>query len=139
MKKVCLMILMSVNSYFAFPAIESVYTLSDKSFNDTIKLISQGQSATFHLKGEPKPIEIKFLKVIQDSRCPEGAECIWQGNIIIEVLVDKTLPFILIYGQSPVYYKNFQIRFINAFPNPKLETEIKPEDYKVSIEVILIN
>jgi hypothetical protein len=30
-------------------------------------------------------LKIKFLSVEEDSRCPEGANCIWAGNVKIKI------------------------------------------------------
>ena len=32
-------------------------------------------------------LKIKFLSVEEDSRCPEGAQCIWAGNAKIKISV----------------------------------------------------
>jgi hypothetical protein len=34
-------------------------------------------------------ISIKFVEVIEDSRCPEDANCIWAGNAKIKVTVSR--------------------------------------------------
>jgi len=50
------------------------------SFGKTFKLTS-GQNALF----EEEKLNVKFLKVVEDSRCPEGAQCIWAGRLIIRI------------------------------------------------------
>jgi hypothetical protein len=34
-------------------------------------------------------LKIKFVSVVEDSRCPEGVNCIWAGNAKIKVLIDN--------------------------------------------------
>lgn len=34
-------------------------------------------------------LTIKFVSVVEDSRCPLGAQCIWAGNAKIKVAVSK--------------------------------------------------
>jgi len=48
----------------------------------------------FHLKvnqtaSEPENIKVKFLNVTDDSRCPSGVACIWQGKSTVAVNVIK--------------------------------------------------
>ncbi|NSW77358.1 MAG: hypothetical protein HPY68_11410 [Candidatus Atribacteria bacterium] len=39
----------------------------------------QGETVTF----EGSELSIWFVKVIEDSRCPEGAICLWEGRMVI--------------------------------------------------------
>ncbi|MGB3543376.1 hypothetical protein [Rubrivirga sp.] len=32
--------------------------------------------------------EVRFLEVVEDSRCPDGAECVWAGKARVRVAVD---------------------------------------------------
>lgn len=34
-------------------------------------------------------LKIKFVSVVEDSRCPEGVNCIWAGNAKIKVLISN--------------------------------------------------
>jgi hypothetical protein len=42
-----------------------------------------GQSAS--IKGEE--LQIKFLEVVADSRCPRGVTCIWEGEVSCMVTI----------------------------------------------------
>ena len=39
--------------------------------------------------GKKSKIKIKFVSVVEDSRCPEGVNCIWAGNAKIKVLISN--------------------------------------------------
>ncbi|AMA50449.1 MULTISPECIES: hypothetical protein [Flavobacterium] len=43
--------------------------------------ISQIDQKLNHTKGK----EIVLQKVLNDSRCPEGVQCIWEGEVVIQV------------------------------------------------------
>lgn len=35
------------------------------------------------------PVKIKFVQVLEDSRCPTDVQCVWQGNAKVRVAVDS--------------------------------------------------
>lgn len=39
----------------------------------------QGETVTF----EGSELSIRFMKVIEDSRCPEGTICLWEGRMVV--------------------------------------------------------
>ena len=97
---------------------------------------------TVAIKGEP--IKVKFSEVVNDSRCPEGATCVWQGEIASTVEITyngkqytKTLvqPGL---SQAPAvdYFQEYSLSF-NIQPNPKAGSEIKPADYRMQLTVSL--
>jgi len=45
--------------------------------------LSPGQTAVI----EQGALSLTFVKVNEDSRCPEGVQCVWQGNVATALLV----------------------------------------------------
>jgi hypothetical protein len=43
--------------------------------------LKQGQWVSF----PKRPLEVAFLRVLQDTRCPKGVECIQQGDAVIQL------------------------------------------------------
>ena len=95
-------------------------------------------------KGETvvlKGVSIKFMEVIEDSRCPTGVNCIWAGRAIVKTQVtangkseEKTLTF----GETrPGEEKNtnlfsskeFAINGLTLKPYPTSESTGKDVDY----------
>lgn len=87
-------------------------------------------------------------KIITDSRCPEGLNCIWQGEaqVLVSVYKDKKLIEDVSIALSPKMvlennlwfakyskdkYKNIQA--ISLMPYPKKEVLIKPKDYYLKL------
>jgi hypothetical protein len=87
-------------------------------------------------------------EVLSDSRCPEGVNCIWAGEIkvLVSVYLDKKFikeETLTISGTNsqenrvwfaqylPAYKRN--IKSINVVPNPKEGVKIKPKDYYIRI------
>ena len=88
-------------------------------------------------------IEIKFSKVIEDSRCPTNVTCIWQGEVIIGLDIIKngkqlsTLMLTLIPGRDalPIQFSNkYSVTLIGVSPYPSGQT-IALQDYIVQLVV----
>jgi heat shock protein HslJ len=95
---------------------------------------------TVAINGEP--LKIKFNEATNDSRCPEGATCIWQGEVACTVEITyngsnntKTLvqPGLT---QSPAvdYFQDFSLSF-NVEPYPKVGSKIKSSEYRLQIAI----
>ncbi|MHC5741362.1 MAG: hypothetical protein ACYTXT_05540 [Nostoc sp.] len=89
-------------------------------------------------------IEIKFSKVIQDSRCPSNVTCIWQGQVIIGLDIIKngrqvsTLTLTLIPGRDALpiqFLDKYSVRLIEVSPYPKNGKAIALKDYIAKIVV----
>ena len=89
-------------------------------------------------------IEIKFSKVIQDSRCPSDVTCIWQGQVIIGVDIIKngqqvsTLTLTLIPGRDTLpiqFLDKYSVKLIGVSPYPNSKKPIALKDYIAKIVV----
>lgn len=91
-----------------------------------------------------KGVSVKFLEVLEDSRCPEGANCIWEGRAIVKVRVSangNSGEKILLFGAlMPGEEKNTNIYSTDAFaingltlqPYPKADSG-KEKNYELLI------
>jgi len=87
-------------------------------------------------------LEIKFVEVLEDSRCPDGATCIWEGRISCRMELVKEgeqYQMVLIQpGLSDDYveqtYQEYMLNF-KVIPYPHVDTEIKKEDYRLLLTV----
>lgn len=104
-------------------------------FYDGIGTLSVGQSGLFYLKDTTLPIELKFIRVVSDSRCPEGVQCFWAGAISVEILLDKSVSMVIPSMDNPTIYKGYKIVVTNAMPYPKSGISIKERDYKVEFKI----
>ncbi|MEH1943367.1 MAG: hypothetical protein V7L01_24535 [Nostoc sp.] len=112
-----------------------VKTTLDTQFN-----LKYGQIA--YLQNEN--IEIKFSKVIQDSRCPSNVNCIWQGQVVIELDIIKngkkvsTLTLTLIPGRDvpPIQFLDkYTVTLRDVLPYPKSGINVVTKDYIARIVV----
>ena len=92
--------------------------------------VNIGDSATL----SKSKIAIKFIKVIEDSRCPVNVNCIWAGNAKIEVEISKgakTETFTLnTNGQeTSAKFSNYLVKFTDLKPERSTDSaETKPDE-----------
>lgn len=90
-------------------------------------------------KGEG--LEVRFVSVLEDSRCPKGEQCITAGNGRIQLQLKKskkepvTLELNTSSGTQAADYEGYEIKFVGLDPYPKMGGSIKPADYVVTILV----
>jgi len=99
-------------------------------------------------KGETvvlKGISIKFMEVVEDSRCPEGVDCIWAGRVIVKAKVTangKTEEKLLTFGEvrpgeeknTNLYNSaNFAINGLTVKPYPTQENASNTKNYVLLI------
>ncbi|MBQ0152527.1 MAG: hypothetical protein KBS61_06505, partial [Chryseobacterium sp.] len=113
---------------------------------------SIGNSITL-VEGENKFLKdsnfsIKFKNIVEDSRCPEGSNCIWQGAAVadIELMGVATRPYHLklatIDHEGKGYHKSgnfngYSITMKNVTPYPSVKEGSKSGTEKYKIELII--
>ena len=97
-----------------------------------------GQSAAIESEG----LTLKFVRVVGDSRCPEGVECFWQGEVSCEVSVTYSgSSYQMVLTQpgltSEPASKTFQqFRFtFSVDPYPQKGKKIDSSDYRLNLTV----
>lgn len=90
--------------------------------------------------------QFKLKKVIADSRCPEGLNCVWEGQVEMLVSVYKENELVeekeLIVNSQTTdknvtwanQYSKKKITFIGVLPNRVKDQEIKESEYKLVIK-----
>lgn len=87
-------------------------------------------------------IKIKFNGVIEDSRCPMDAICIWQGNAAAEIEItttDEKLTEVLNSTVFPqfVWVSGITIELKEVNPYPSTQIKIEPKDYSLVLNLKL--
>lgn len=85
---------------------------------------------------------VRFEAVTEDSRCPVKVQCIWAGDAVVELTVEKppaaagtrTLHTSERFGRE-ADYEGLVIRLLDLRPLPREGTTIPPEDYRVTLVV----
>ncbi|MEZ4828883.1 MAG: hypothetical protein R3C61_21745 [Bacteroidia bacterium] len=100
-------------------------------FSQTVSLSQQG-------------ISIQFSELVDDSRCPAGVACIWEGEVTVklQIRISDREPEIAILGLSPrpevaQSYEagghTFTLKEVNPYPVHGKTTRLK--DYSVVVEI----
>ena len=94
---------------------------------------------------EVKGVRIRFLEVVEDSRCPDGTTCVWAGRAIVKAEVTaegRTEIKSLILGETkPNEVKNtnlyssaeFSINGLTLNPYPDVKDAKNEKDYVLII------
>lgn len=72
------------------------------------------------------------IKVIEDSRCPMNARCIWAGRVVLRVKVQGGAwkrEMDLTLGQ-PVQVADGGLTLVSVTPDRRTDRAIKPRDYR---------
>ncbi len=108
-------------------------------FPDGKGILSVGQTGLFYMKGDQNPIRLKFIKVTEDSRCPANARCIWAGEVVAEIEINKQGPFSVASAEAtkpPLFVEGKHITITQVLPNRGTsDTQINQEDYQLEFSV----
>ena len=83
--------------------------------------------------------EVRFIEVVEDSRCPDGAECVWAGKARVRVAVDDaavvlSVPHSTADGPEPyaAVLGDLEVEVQALRPAPAVEPSSDP------LEVVLV-
>ncbi len=121
--------------------ITDIETFNNITFNDTIDL-----SYRDCLYDPENHMYICLDSVLNDSRCPIGAYCFWEGNAEVrfrfEKFRDKNILFNLntnIRFLRDTIVDGYKITLVGLRPAPALQHRVAQSDYKAKIVVIKTN
>lgn len=86
-------------------------------------------------------LTIKFVSLVEDSRCPTDTNCIWAGNAKIKIQVGKgkgaSKTFELNTNLEPqtVSFAGYEIKFVNLTPQPATNIRINRNGYTATFAV----
>lgn len=93
--------------------------------------------------------EVVLVRVVNDSRCPEGVQCVWAGEVTIEVAVYENKKLseqtqFTLNAQSAEEVKEWfvahlpkskeKLKAVSVAPYPKDGVTIQPEEYKIVLK-----
>ena len=96
-------------------------------------VLNYGQSTSI----EDQNISITFTDVGDDSRCPAGVVCVWEGNVEIFLDIDSE-SYSLNTSLDPkiIVHHGYQLELISVSPHPVYGDTITIEDYEIKIVLI---
>ena len=119
-----LIVMLSITSFAAAQTPENV----------TVKAGTQRSAKRSKLK-------IKFVSVVDDSRCPEGANCVWAGNAQIKVLIgngktSKEFEMNTTLGPKGDSFDGWAIYLEELTPYPKAGASASPTAYQAKFKIV---
>jgi len=86
-------------------------------------------------------LKIKFLSVVEDSRCPQGTQCIWAGNAKIKLRVtdhgrSRIFDLNTAKGARTYSFRGYQIKLVKVSPTPVVNEHIRRGEYIVTLTAI---
>jgi hypothetical protein len=105
---------------------------SAATLNAPIQL-APGQSAVF----DAENLEVKFVAIDSDSRCPSDVACVWAGEVVVRLAVrkDRRTKELAIKGNQNLPVEGFVVSVLEVLPPASSSQRIAPADYRVTLKV----
>jgi hypothetical protein len=89
-------------------------------------------------------LKIRFVELIEDSRCPTDANCVWAGNAKIKIKVSKNgrtheLTLDTNGPQQAANAEGYAIKLIALTPAPRSNIRINRNGYVATFEAIKLS
>lgn len=103
------------------------------SLNQEIELAPQERAAY-----GPQGLSVEFVRIVEDSRCPTDVECVWAGEVIVQVAtrIDKAqAEQHQIKAGEHATVGAFRVFVVKVEPLPISTRQIPQEEYRVTLKV----
>lgn len=115
-----------------------VFGLTQTAFAQHQQEFRAGQQKTF----TAAKLKVKFISVLEDSRCPADVDCVWAGNAKVKVQVTNTSTGVTKMmelntsgGATADTMGRYTVRLVGVTPARNTGKKIEPEDYRITIKV----
>jgi hypothetical protein len=92
-------------------------------------------------KAAKSGLNIEFVELLDDSRCPKGATCIWAGEGKIKLSITKpgrkgqSFELVTTEGNNSVSYAGYELRLIELTPQPAVNVRIDRTKYAATFVI----
>jgi hypothetical protein len=95
--------------------------------------LAPGQSALF----DAENLQVKFVGIDSDSRCPSDVACVWAGEVIVRLTVrkDGRTQELSIKSNASLPVEGFVVAVLEVLPPRSSSQRIAPADYRVTLKV----
>jgi hypothetical protein len=82
------------------------------------------------------------LDSVEDSRCPAGATCVWEGDAVAHLTArggekpEEAVTLSLRGSDAPVTARGVRLRLTGVEPHPRLGEPVDPKSYRVTLDWI---
>lgn len=103
----------------------------DQSFQ-----LKAGESMTCNCKDK---LNIQFISIKEDSRCPKNVTCVWAGQVVTSLLIDDQAVELALgsreKGKSSHVIDGYVVQLQKVTPYPVDSGKIAPANYAVELIV----
>jgi hypothetical protein len=96
-------------------------------------VLAPGQSSVV------EEIDVRFIRVAADSRCPADVVCVSAGDAQVQIMVTSEAQSreyeLHTRDKSPVAHDGYAINLMKVEPYPYSSKKIEPDDYRVTLKV----
>ena len=94
--------------------------------------IKLGQTLEF----QGTDLSITFEELLEDSRCPDGATCVWAGNGRVSIKLNELQAELNTHlDPKSIDLSGYEINLLSLAPYPEINNEIEPEEYILEMMV----
>ena len=91
-------------------------------------------------KASRSKLTVKFVSLVEDSRCAEGTNCIWAGNAKIKVTISKdgtaeTFEMNTNLGAKGNVFGGYAIYLTSLTPTPKANVKLNRNSYTATFSI----
>ena len=89
-------------------------------------------------KGKAGDLGIIVNALVEDSRCPIDAQCVWAGEFKVTatfISASKSETKDISLGEAPYFVDGHNISIISAIPAPKSSAKISMNEYRITFHV----
>lgn len=103
-------------------------------------LRQQGKVQIYH-EANVSGVRIKFVDLIEDSRCPIDTQCIWAGNAKLKVQLSKNGRSKIVEmntGTAPrtIRFEGYEVKVTKLTPQPASNIRIRKDGYVATFSVV---
>lgn len=87
-------------------------------------------------------LTLVFDTVVEDSRCPAGVECVWEGDAAVQIHITSPGASLSSYTlhtsdrfPRQIDHGSVRVRLVAVNPQPVVDVVIRPDEYRVTILV----
>ncbi|HWK52531.1 MAG TPA: hypothetical protein VNR40_21700 [Steroidobacter sp.] len=101
-------------------------------------LLAPGERVVFG----PQQLDVEFVRVSEDSRCPSDLLCVWAGEAKVQVSTRSGAAEAVsheITACQSAAIGELRLTIVQVQPEPISDRAISPEDYRVTLKVERLN
>jgi len=83
-------------------------------------------------------VEVRFVAVTEDSRCPRDVTCVWAGQVKIQLEIhesSKAASMVEVLEGGSTDAGDYRVTLVGVEPQPLSTVKIAPQDYRATLKI----